>query len=335
MSDSDYRLKAKKYKQKYLNLKKQYGGYKGDNLAERQPINTEGYKIKFFKGHGIILSGEPFLLKEGYNVITLTENNINLSTLVEYDKVIDRYLKNYYIFENENTSPIKTREGQELEDALNRLTQKAMTDLVDVLDDEQMDIINRTVINIRNHVGPIPMNEMMLNVSQRPCDDKSRPNLCGIDGYNYKGESFKIGIDLRWLDRHPKGMPKHRPSFSLSDLIEKEGPGTYIIRSCRKLDRQGLDEESISKVTLTRQTSAEADIRRELALKERQTRALLDLQSHDDAQFTPKLLSTTSSVGKAASAEAPEAVDLEILSSSSEPILSDLHVGTFGKKSGP
>lgn len=248
----DYKSKYIKYKNKYLDIKS--GGYKNSTIVNSQTSETDYYQTKFIKGHGTVIAGETFLLPEGCNVITLTDVDVNVAALEIYDAIIKFFLsKNIELFKNNNSSYNKTLDCEQMEKLLN---------MVGV----SCNIANPTTFNIRNHVGPIQMNEMGFEFTEEPCDI----NKCSIDLYNPLYAPlvpYKENVRLRW---NVKSTVVEKQtilnSYYLSELIEKEGKGTYIIRSCRKI-------ANISRIyaPMARQISNETPVseRRERYIDER------------------------------------------------------------------
>jgi len=219
----NYKSKYLKYKKKYLDL---LGGYKNEAFHSIQNRETSGYATKLVKGHGSITGGQTFILPEGCNVITLTDADLSIHALSVYDAIIKFYLsKNYELFENNNRSYKKLESCKKLEDALNLFTK----------------IIpgNTDIFNIRNHVGPLKINEMRFNFTEEPCNIGN----CSIDLYNpiYKVLApIRENVRLNWLINRKQNTEIIQKSevtdtYYLSELIEKEGSGTYIIRSCRNI----------------------------------------------------------------------------------------------------
>jgi len=230
----NYKSKYIKYKNKYLNLLK--GGFKNKDIDKEQEAETSNYQTKYIKAHGSIVAGETFLLPEGCNVITLTDIDINIYALPEYDAIIKYHLyQNDELFLDNNLTYIKTDKCKILENYLNYYTNlRKKTGL--------------KTFNIRNHVGPMTMNEMYLNFSEDPCDEFR----CSIDLYNPQLSPYvriQENVKLNWLAKNGNER-KNLNSYFLSDLIEKEGSGTYIIKSCR-----GISSSLPQAAALARQIS--------------------------------------------------------------------------------
>ena len=232
----EYKNKYFKYKNKYLNDK--LGGYKSPAIISPQVSETEHYQTKFVKGHGGIIGGQTFELPKGCNVITLTDVDVNVSALEIYDAIIKFFLsKNIDLFENNNSTYIKTFDCDKMEKLLNIVGTSCNFE-------------TPTVFNIRNHVGPVVMNEMLFNFSDPPCDIEK----CSIDLYNPSFSPYvpiKENLRLEWELRN-RTRRVVLNSYYLSDLIEREGKGTYIIRSCRKINAR-----TETQIELVRQVSNE------------------------------------------------------------------------------
>jgi hypothetical protein len=206
---------------------------------------TSNYNTKYIKSHGMMTCSE-FDIPFGVNVITLINLDETLPVMQVYDSHIERFLNDYDLFENNNTTKIKTKECKDLEK---------------YLDEKIYDQTNKHIMNIRNHVGPIKINDIELNFEQEPCNDYT----CTIMGFKPKSKEFPKNISLRptWkmIEKGFDGINDNIiPStklniYNLSDLINKEGAGTYIIRACRAIPKKTCEETR----RFMRQTSDNAD----------------------------------------------------------------------------
>ena len=304
-SEYIYNLKAKKYKKKYLDLKSQIAGYKEASLVyntEPQPKNTEHYRTKFIKGHGH-LTGEQYILPIGVNVITLTENNVNMDGSLDYDSVIHNHLKTHKIlFKDNDNSTILTDEGRKLQDTLNKMKDDNISQLLNkyqiIIDApdillspstlemkksiiKNLDILKNLNFKIRNHIGTnlLPINDMIIDFSPQNIEgvpkelDPCIKYTCSINVYNPTNNIFVRPhniekIDLKWYktskntdDTKTTKTVLNTPFF-LSDLIEKEGPGVYIVSACREIHHKPTISQTDyeEKTKLVRQTSNQADI---------------------------------------------------------------------------
>ena len=193
-----YKDKYIKYKKKYLKLKKQFGGLvnKPDNLC---CLNVK----KIVKAHGII--DNTFVLPKGASFITLTNVNEICPMHFEFDKEFKYFYENKYtLFEKNDKSTIKTKDGIGLE---NYLTNKF-----------------KIKFNFKNHIGDgeTEFNDMILDFHHN-CSDFA----CSIQCIDRKEVCNPTTIK--------SGVSKRISKIRLSELINKEGFDTYIIIACRSL----------------------------------------------------------------------------------------------------
>jgi hypothetical protein len=281
--ENNFYEKYLKYKTKYFNLK---GGeriktYSILDLSEYQTPETQNFAIKYIKSHGKIVADEErreFVLPENVNVITLSDLDTSIILPSRLDELIKFYANNYVLFDTTNT---KTAECNELEQILQYEINNIEKSLVCTL---------RTKINIRNHLQNTRINNIELIFERSPerapdtdlCDDI---NTCSIDIFKFKRPSDDLvrvdkinNMMLDWdfnsitelREREARSVPKKTPDeikamypkpvlkrYLLSDLIKKEGEGTYILATCRVIDSRCPTYTA----GIMRQISAESDRR--------------------------------------------------------------------------
>ena len=245
-----YRHKLEKYKDKINKIVDVMSGGSntlpiGLEYPQEPTCNVSPLSTKIIKAHGA-LTGEQFLIYEGVQIITLVKvgDACPLSEIVETN-LTRFYERGYTLFTDNDTTNI--------------LTDKASDFLAWV----NTKLPYGNTYQIRNHVGTasgLKVNDSILSFIGAGCGRAA----CSINCINKKIDTGKVTVvpnkipmwygyknisDRRdVVDIKLIYYPIER--ISLKELIEKEGPGTYILFACRTIE--GLPE---GVQRLVRQTS--------------------------------------------------------------------------------
>jgi len=185
------------------------------DISDSRYISCCDGQTKIVKAHGA-MTPIPFFIPEGVNVITLTVLGQSILRSSEIDKSLNHlYNSGRTLFKNNDTSTEKTRTATDMEQLWNSQAIASGKDYR---------------FYFKNHVGPQKINNMTLCFTGVGCNE----DTCSIDCYN-EGHLTKSSCDPR-----KRGMD----SLTLEELIQREGSGTYIIRSCRYLSGS-LPEASV------------------------------------------------------------------------------------------
>lgn len=213
---------------------------------------------KIIKAHGA-LNGKQFLLHNGTNIITLVEvgETCPFSELVETQLTIF-YESGRTLFTENDTTNTLTEDAKLF---IDRIDSSMMTFGIDERTGDRLKFRDKYII--KNHVGTVEglsVNDSLLSFRGPYCNDAS----CSINciNRNHMGTiTSKRNVKPLWYGEKETTDGAGRPTkvlikypigdVLLSDLIYKEGQGTYILFSCRSLV-SGLSSASVK---LTRETS--------------------------------------------------------------------------------
>jgi len=224
----DFKQKYLKYKKKYLDLKNKLGGVLPDGLLRPIiPMYDFGKSTKIIvKAHGTML-GSQYSIPAGVNIINLSA----LEDGIIMDERIDQRLLEFYeagnvIFDNDDKTNVKTAAGSGVEGQLREADPR---------------------INIRNHVGPMLVNDMYLDF-----ENKCPGAACTLDiiknfipGTSKPADTKNLKIPYTF---GPPPRSENIKNILLSDLINLilGGDGinppaagsniTIIVRACRVVD---------------------------------------------------------------------------------------------------
>lgn len=219
-------------------------------------ISTSSTKI--IKAHGA-LTGKQFSLREGTNIITL----VAVGDTCPFSELIETHLTIFYesgktLFTENDTTNILTDDAKLF---IERFDSSRLTFGIDEKTGDRLKFADKYVI--RNHVGTIEgllVNDSVLSFTGPHCNDAScsinciNKNDLGIITSTRNVKPMWYG-NKKTTDGAGRSTEKlmHYPinSVLLSDLIYKEGQGTYILFSCRSFV-SGMPTASVK---LTRQTS--------------------------------------------------------------------------------
>jgi hypothetical protein len=201
-------------------------------------ISTSSTKI--IKTHGA-LTGKQFSLREGTNIITL----VAVGDTCPFSELIETHITLFYesgktLFTENDTTNVLTDDAKLF---IERFDSSRLTFGIDEMTGDRLKFRDRYVI--RNHVGTVEgllVNDSVLSFTGPHCNDVS----CSINCINR--DSVGIITSTRnvkpmWYGNkettdgagRPTEKLMHYPinNVLLSDLIYKEGQGTYILFSCR------------------------------------------------------------------------------------------------------
>lgn len=228
---------------------------KKGGLLPTSSICCKAEDVKFVKAHGatgskILDDGEEggiasylpdkIIIPENTFVITLNE----VGETSPYDARVDAVIKRFYaqkntLFNDKDTSRKLSPQGLAI----------------------QTHFLENIGVNykFKNHIPGMSMNNITLNFKDN-CTEKS----CSIDCLNSSG---------KWHIENC--LPKSRDKTdviktTLSELLEDQGPGVYIIQVCRSLTiPEGLPELEEQYKRVARQISSDAGITQEQYVHER------------------------------------------------------------------
>lgn len=222
-----------KYKKKYLELKQKAGAGASKSISEPNetllPLTPccASHDTIIIKSHGSLTNNPEkypmtFTLPEGANLITLTQINNNCPLNVYFDNEIKSFYESgYTIFENNDKSTTKTEQGNALEITFKRRYPN---------------------INIRNHVGPIEVNNHILSF-----DGNCNVNKCSIDCIGKDIPSVTNCLYKNTKNENIKTVTLEKIIYDYEGWLNK----SYILIACRPIP-EGTPDELIKRI---RQTS--------------------------------------------------------------------------------
>lgn len=174
--------------------------------------------IKFVRVHGntpnpINNKLSTYKIPEDTHVITLVQPGDILEVNSELkNQIIRLYKNNKSLFEENDTSVQITDEGLYIMDLFNKYQKE-----------------NSPKLFFRNHIPGMIMNNLYLNFQSEGCTEDSLGS-CRIFCLNLKSKKETECLPKQ-IDRN---TGKHKIIQGLlSELIQNEGPGTYILNICR------------------------------------------------------------------------------------------------------
>lgn len=251
-----YRLKKQKTKKRRLVKRKRKKRVsrikKGGLLPDRARCCNAEY-VKFVKAHGgtttmMIDDGsggigsilpERIIIPRNTYVITLGEPGVPSILNSHIDKTIrDFYTQGNTLFEDNDKLKKLTPEGEGFQSVFNR------------------ELGQGEIYKFKNHIPGMSMNNIDLNFikgSGHTCDD----NSCSIDCFDLKSK--------KWIKNcRPKNRDRldstDRIETKLSDLLEDQGEGVYIIRACRDFENFGEPQVEKQFRKVAREISSDAGI---------------------------------------------------------------------------
>lgn len=221
----NYRKKYIKYKKKYQSL------LAGSFIGPPSPIcrNSDVYSTYIVKGHGISNS-DPFYIYEGVRIIYL----VNYGDTCPISKDLDQELIDIYelqggtLFEDRDSSEVLTSYGMNLSEMEYQTS------------DGGSYTLNPKIKIGRGYWGEnggTLVNDVTINFDNYPCNTtqiESHKNDCGIDCYYFRNNRG-VRKGHNQIPREGLGYEGSRRlgSIKLSEIIERQGIGTYIVRACR------------------------------------------------------------------------------------------------------
>ena len=228
-----YKSKYYKYKKKYLELKQKAGSGASKSTTEQKetlfPLTPccASHNTIIIKSHGSLTNNPEkhpmtFTLPEGANLITLTQINNNCPLNVYFDKEIKSFYEaGYTIFENNDKSTNKTEQGKSLEATLK---------------------VRYPHIIIRNHVGPIEVNNHILSFV-----GNCNVNKCSIDCIGKDIPSVTNCLYKNTKNENIKTVTLEKIIYDYEGWLNK----SYILIACRPIPKGTTSDQ----INLMRQTS--------------------------------------------------------------------------------
>lgn len=201
------------------------------------------FSTYIIKGHGVS-EGMPFKIYDGVRVIFL----VNYGDTCPISDKLDIMLNDIYeiegktIFKDRDTQPILSEEGEDLSNmSLYKYRSKTP-------------IFIKPKIKIGTHVGTL-INDVLINFKFTPCDSSQEENErtdCGIDCYQYNEktkQNKRLGKKTIPVKLYTKD--EKLDYIKLSEIIERQGKGTYILRTCRAETGNNLKLVELRRKTTT------------------------------------------------------------------------------------
>lgn len=211
-----YRRRYKK--RTFIRSKRKYKKRTQRGAAESTSIKPYYEKTKYISGHGLILAGYTFELPSNVSVITVSNCNTTASDFEITDDasgyLIQNVIRDIYI--TGNSTLFKSNDTN-----CKALSPRAKTVLRDYK--TAVKIYKKLFCSfaVRLHLPGTTVNNMILQLSGEDCDDY------GFCQGSYIDDSQFIPLE-GIMDNLTDGT-----TTNLQKLIEKYGPGVYIIAACR------------------------------------------------------------------------------------------------------
>jgi tetratricopeptide (TPR) repeat protein len=233
-------------------------GYVDSDSCPCRNESHKDYNAAFLiQGHGQLyeerafrdtpqVSLNPFCIYKGTSIIFLTDPGINLNIDSDIDNLINEAytvgqikeggIMHFGLFYNNDTTHELNDYGIELENYMKGQGYNT---------------------NIHNHIGTSRgtlVNDVLIYFNEAPCpsSDIREGTTCGISCFWYPKKQpsgkYKYLTGSKYYSLNNKrAVQEFNYTVKLSEIIQKYGKGTYIIRTCRAIDRP-IMHKNISEV---------------------------------------------------------------------------------------
>ena len=193
----------------------------------------ENDTVKIFNLHGNINfideSEVQFDIPPNTSIITITAIGQMCPLVYDFKKIFTTFYKeNHTIFQNNDTSKLKTIEGQIFQEELNSSEW----------------IHPNITYKFKNHLAGEKMNNFNYDWEGGGCDYNGK-SVCSMDCLEFdKNNKFSFVTE----DCVHNIYPTHgvlKKEFTLKDLVEHNGTGVYIVLSCRYIDIDDSYQQNI------------------------------------------------------------------------------------------
>lgn len=212
------------------------------NDIHHENINIDEPHTKLLVGHGILnLDGnelQSFEVPKDTYIITLTKSGVKL-----YDKFLYQIYRFYregnFIFDKQDKSRKLSKKGIKLYHALMGHLNKIKGYKTMIKKEYTQNLF------FKNHMPGDVMNNQVIQVGYGCSDESSRnhSNLCGIL-FTSKDINIKYNPYIEY----------EVDDTTLKEIVEIQGPGVYVVLSCRALDTEG-EMDYLNLLKQTRMTS--------------------------------------------------------------------------------